>query len=52
MQGQDLDDSEANRAEALSFALSQPRKIAIVGDPHAGDTQALLRVVRNSYRPY
>jgi hypothetical protein len=31
---------------ALSYALSQPREVAIVGDPDATDTQALLVVAR------
>jgi uncharacterized protein YyaL (SSP411 family) len=38
--------------QALSFTLSQPREIAVVGDPGAADTQALLRVVRSGYRPF
>jgi uncharacterized protein len=38
--------------QALSYALSQPREIAIVGDPDSADTQALLRVVRDGYRPF
>jgi len=38
--------------QALSYALSKPREIAIVGDPHAADTQALLSVVRSGYRPF
>jgi uncharacterized protein YyaL (SSP411 family) len=38
--------------QALSYALSQPREIAIVGDPVDGDTQALLSVVREGYRPF
>jgi uncharacterized protein YyaL (SSP411 family) len=38
--------------QALSFALSRPREIAIVGDPDSADTQALLRVVRDGYRPF
>ena len=36
---------------ALSYALSKPREIAIVGDPDSADTQALLSVVREGYRP-
>jgi hypothetical protein len=36
---------------ALDFALGRPREIAIVGDPAAPDTQALLRVVHGAYRP-
>ncbi len=38
--------------QALSYALSQPREIAIVGDPQAPGTQALLRIVRDGYRPF
>jgi uncharacterized protein len=37
---------------ALSFALSQPREIALVGDPRAPATQALLDVVYSGYRPF
>jgi uncharacterized protein YyaL (SSP411 family) len=38
--------------QALAYALSKPREIAIVGDPDAAGTQALLRVVRDGYRPF
>jgi uncharacterized protein YyaL (SSP411 family) len=38
--------------QALSYALSQPGEIAIIGDPESADTQALLRVVRDGYRPF
>jgi uncharacterized protein YyaL (SSP411 family) len=38
--------------QALSYALSKPREIAIVGDPKAPDTQALLSVVRSGYQPF
>ncbi len=38
--------------QALAYSLSKPREIAIVGDPQAADTQALLNVVRESYRPF
>jgi hypothetical protein len=38
--------------QALAYALSQPREIAIVGDPEAADTQALLNIVRTGYRPF
>jgi hypothetical protein len=38
--------------QALAYALSKPREIAIVGDPEAADTQALLDVVRGGYRPF
>ena len=39
-------------AGVLSHALSQPLEIAIVGDPDARDTQALLTVARDGYRPF
>jgi uncharacterized protein YyaL (SSP411 family) len=38
--------------QALAHALSQPREIAIVGDPDSADTQALLHVVRDGYQPF
>ena len=38
--------------QALAYALSQPREVAIVGDPDSADTQALLNVVRDGYRPF
>ena len=38
--------------QALSYTLSKPREIAIVGDADSADTQALLSVVRNGYRPF
>jgi uncharacterized protein YyaL (SSP411 family) len=38
--------------QALSYALSKPREIAIVGDPDSVDTQAMLNVVREGYRPF
>ncbi len=38
--------------QALSYALSPPREIAIVGWPEADDTQALLAMVRDGYRPF
>jgi uncharacterized protein YyaL (SSP411 family) len=38
--------------QALSYALSKPREIAIVGDRDSADTQALLRVVRDGYQPF
>ena len=38
--------------QALTYALSQPSEIAIVGDPQADDTQALVDVVRRGYRPF
>jgi uncharacterized protein YyaL (SSP411 family) len=38
--------------QALAYALSKPREIAIIGDPGSADTQALLNVVRDGYRPF
>jgi uncharacterized protein YyaL (SSP411 family) len=38
--------------QALSYALSQPKEMAIVGDPDATDTEALLSVVRSGCRPF
>jgi uncharacterized protein YyaL (SSP411 family) len=38
--------------QALSYALSKPREIAIIGDPDSADTQALLSVVRDGFRPF
>ena len=38
--------------QALAFALSSPREIAIVGDPDAADTQTLLSIVHHGYWPY
>ena len=38
--------------QALSFALSEPHEIAIVGYPGSQDTQALLTVTRDGYRPF
>ncbi len=38
--------------QALSYVLSQPREIAIVGDREAEDTRALLGVARSGYRPF
>jgi len=37
---------------ALDYALSHPREIAIVGDPEAADTRALLDVCTTDYRPH
>jgi uncharacterized protein YyaL (SSP411 family) len=36
---------------AFNFYLSPPEEIAIVGEPSGDDTQELLRVVYNGYRP-
>jgi uncharacterized protein YyaL (SSP411 family) len=38
--------------QALSYTLAKPKEIAIVGDPDSADTQALLTVVRDGYRPF
>jgi len=38
--------------QALVHALSIPKEIAIVGDPKAVDTRALLNMVRSGYRPF
>ncbi len=37
---------------ALAFALGEAREIAIVGEVAAADTQALLAVVQEAYRPF
>jgi uncharacterized protein YyaL (SSP411 family) len=36
---------------ALDFALAPSQEVALIGDPDGADTQALLRVVRQAYRP-
>jgi len=38
--------------QALSYTLAKPKEIAMVGDPNSADTQALLSVVRDGYRPF
>jgi uncharacterized protein YyaL (SSP411 family) len=38
-------------ASQLDFALAQPHEIALVGDPNAEDMRALLRVIREDFRP-
>ena len=38
--------------QALAYALSKPLEIAIVGDPGASDTKALLGVLRDGYLPF
>jgi uncharacterized protein YyaL (SSP411 family) len=38
--------------QALSYALSKPREIAIIGNPNSADTRALLGAVRDGYRPF
>jgi hypothetical protein len=42
----------AQSLQALAFALSQPREVALVGAPAEPDTQALLAVVNGPYRPF
>ncbi len=37
---------------ALSFALGQPKEIALVGDPARADMRAMLEVVFGAYRPF
>ncbi|HEX2740914.1 MAG TPA: thioredoxin domain-containing protein [Rubrobacter sp.] len=36
---------------ALDFSTSEPREVAVVGDPEAPDTNALLKTVYESYLP-
>ncbi|HEY1011336.1 MAG TPA: thioredoxin domain-containing protein, partial [Herpetosiphonaceae bacterium] len=36
---------------ALDFALAEPREIAVMGDPAAGDARALLAVANRRYLP-
>jgi hypothetical protein len=38
--------------QALSYTLSQPKEIAIVGGPDSADTQTLLRIARAGHRPF
>jgi uncharacterized protein YyaL (SSP411 family) len=38
--------------QAQAYALSQPREIAVIGDPDSADTQALLKVAREGYQPF
>ena len=38
--------------QALSYDLASPREIALVGDPGAKDTRALLATLRQEYRPH
>ena len=38
--------------QALAYALSKPREIAIIGNCDSADTQALLHVVRDGYQPF
>ncbi len=37
---------------AQDYALSHPREIAVVGDPEAADTRALLDVCASGYHPH
>ena len=37
---------------ALAFALSQPREIALVGEPTQPETRALLEVINGAYWPF
>jgi uncharacterized protein len=37
---------------AAAFLLGEPQEVAIIGEPTAADTQALLAVVRETYRPH
>jgi len=37
---------------ALSYALSRPREIVIIGQLEAPDTAALLRLAQDGYQPY
>ena len=41
----------ARSLNALDFLLGRPKEVAIVGQPHAADTQALLRVVFEPFLP-
>jgi uncharacterized protein len=38
--------------QALAYALSKPREIAIIGERNSADTGALLDVVRDGYGPF
>jgi len=38
--------------QALSYTLAQPKEIAILGEPNATDTLALLETARQGYRPF
>ena len=38
--------------QAMSYVLSKPREIAIVGKPDSADTQSLLHVIRDGYQPF
>ena len=36
---------------ALDFSTSEPREVAVVGNPEAADTRALLKAVYSAYLP-
>jgi uncharacterized protein YyaL (SSP411 family) len=38
--------------QALAYARSKPREIAIIGEPSSAHTQALLSMVRSGYQPF
>ena len=38
--------------QAMQFALAEGREIAILGEPDAADTQDLLKVLWDQYRPF
>ena len=38
--------------QALTYATSPPREIAIIGDPSAADSAALIGVARKGYQPF
>ena len=38
--------------QALSYAISEPKEIAIVGNRDGRDTLALLAMARQGYRPF
>jgi uncharacterized protein YyaL (SSP411 family) len=38
--------------QALSYDLAPPQEIALEGDPKSADTQALVAVLRDGYRPH
>jgi hypothetical protein len=38
--------------QALSYALSPPKEIAIVGEPDGDDTRSFLAFARDGYRPF
>ena len=38
--------------QALSYHLTSPREIALVGNPESADTEALVAVLHDGYRPH